>query len=68
MKDVFDQLMDAERRFYGGGEQGHDNNTCSFCKQRFYPEELTEVGEQVIDGRYVETAFACVRCDPTDYD
>tara|TARA_B100000749_G_scaffold243397_1_gene204650 strand:- start:667 stop:873 length:207 start_codon:yes stop_codon:yes gene_type:complete len=68
MKDVFDQLMDAERRFYGGGDAFSSDEKCSFCKRRFPADELTNVGEQLIDGDYHGNAVSCVTCDPTDHD
>jgi hypothetical protein len=65
MKDLVDIFEQNERRFFGSDvKQGK----CSYCKETFYVEDLTPVGEQVIRGNYVRNAKACHECEPVFED
>ena len=62
MRDLVDIFEQNERRFFGNSED--QQGRCSFCKGHFYLEDLTSVGEQVIKGKYVRNAKACIHCEP----
>ena len=68
MKDVFEQLQDAERRFFGDEDRSRESSKCHFCEEYFHPEEMTRVGEQVIRKKYYRNARSCYGCAPLDPD
>lgn len=62
MKDLVDIFESNERRFFG--REGEKEARCSYCGGTFYNSDLSRVGEQVIKGKYVRNAKACIHCEP----